>query len=234
MEMPKALHEWDVSYEEARDLQETLARKVRLEPLPSDIKYVAGADMSLSKPHDTFFAGVVVMRYPDMDVVETHLVRRRAHFPYIPGLLSFREGPALLAAFAELETEPDVIMFDDQGIAHPRRFGLAAHLGLWLSIPSVGCAKSRLIGEHEEPGEERGSWTSLMDEGERIGTVLRTRTGVKPLFVSPGHLCDHAGARRLVLDCATRYKMPETTRQAHLAVGKEKRAFLAEREAGEE
>lgn len=229
MHLPPPLHDWDVSYEEARRLQDNLADRVSLCPLPPDIQLVAGADMALSKPHEVFFAAVVLMSYPEMEIIETRLARTTAHFPYIPGLLSFREGPAVLAAMEKLETEPDAIIFDSQGIAHPRRFGLAAHLGLWLGIPSVGCAKSRLVGEHGEPGEEKGCWEPLCDEGELIGSVLRTRTAVKPLFVSPGHLCTHEDARRLVLDCAVRYKMPEPTRQAHLAAGREKRAFLESR-----
>lgn len=228
MEMPEPLHQWDVSYERAREIQQELKNRIHLQPLNTDLELVAGADMSLSKEYETFFAGVVVMHYPDMEIVEKQTVHRKADFPYIPGLLTFREGPAVLGALEQLTVDPDLIVFDGQGLAHPRRMGLATHMGIWLGMPTVGCAKSRLVGEHEEPGEERGNWAELTDEGERIGTVLRTRTGVKPLFVSPGHLCSHEDARRIVLECATRYKMPEPTRQAHLEVGRVKREFLEE------
>ena len=227
MKIPNRPHEWDVSYDEARAIQERLAPRVRLEPLrEGEIDLVAGADMALSKPHDLFFASVVVMSYPEMEIMEKRTVRCEASFPYIPGLLSFREAPAVLGAMERLEQRPDAVIFDGQGIAHPRRLGLAAHLGLWLDLPSVGCAKSRLVGEHDEPGAEKGAWTVLEDEGERIGTVLRTRTDVSPVFVSPGHLCDHRSAWELVLNCAVRYRLPEPTRQAHLCVGRAKREFL--------
>ncbi len=232
MEMPEPLHQWDVDYDRAREIQEELRDRIELQPLEKNLELVAGADMSLSKEHETFFAGVVVMRYPDMKIVEKQTVHRKADFPYIPGLLTFREGPAVLGALEQLAVDPDLIVFDGQGMAHPRRMGLATHMGIWLDMPTVGCAKSRLIGEHEEPGAERGSWTRLMDEGERIGTVLRTQTDVKPLFVSPGNLCSHEDARRIVLECATRYKMPEPTRQAHLEVGRAKRRFLDEVDGG--
>lgn len=218
MKLHRGLHDWDISYGEARRLQEELAGEVRLTALPDDIKKVAGADMAIDNKKGLFYATVVVMTFPSMEILETVVAKRDAHFPYVPGLLSFREAPCLLDAFSKLHTSPDVVIFDGQGIAHPRRLGLASHMGLWLGIPTIGCAKSRLVGEYEEPGREKGEWSPLFDKGERIGTVLRTRTGVKPVFVSPGHLCNHKGARRLVLRCAVRYKLPEPTRQAHLTV----------------
>jgi deoxyribonuclease V len=165
---------------------------------------------------------VVVLRLPGLELVEEQTARAPAQFPYVPGLLSFREGPAVLAAMEKLRTWPDAVILDGQGIAHPRRLGLAAHLGLWLGIPTVGCAKSRLVGKHGEPGAEGGDWTPLMDGPDLIGSVVRTKSHVRPLYVSPGHLCDHEGARRLVLDCCTGYRVPEPTRRAHLAVARAK------------
>jgi len=222
----RRVHEWEVPYAEALRLQRELARRVVLCPLPDEIRIVAGADMAFDRRAGVFFAAVVALRYPGMEPVEEVAARAAARFPYIPGMLSFREGPAVLAAMAKLRARPDVAMFDGQGIAHPRRLGLAAHLGLWLGIPSVGCAKSRLVGEHRVPGERKGSWTPLLDGDETLGSVLRTRSRVKPVYVSPGHLCDHEGARRIVLECCTRYRLPEPTRQAHLAVTRAKQRFL--------
>ncbi|MFW5923705.1 MAG: deoxyribonuclease V [Planctomycetota bacterium] len=230
MDISRELHEWEVSYAEARQIQCELKNRVRFMPLPEPVEFVAGADMAFSREEGLFFATVVIMTYPDMEIVETRSVRREADFPYIPGLLSFREGPAVLRAFSKVKTRPDVVIFDGQGIAHPRRLGLAAHVGLWLDIPSIGCAKSRLIGENESPGSEKGAHVPLIEDGERIGTVLRTRTDVKPVFVSPGHLCNQRDAWEMVLECAIRYKMPEPTRQAHLAVGRAKRKYLEQQE----
>ncbi|MDP6439588.1 MAG: deoxyribonuclease V [Candidatus Brocadiia bacterium] len=220
VKVAETLHEWDVDYARARAIQEELAARVVLEPLPRRVRWVAGADMALSKTDRAFVAAVVVLSFPALEVVEEVIGRALASFPYIPGLLSFREAPAVADALRRVQRRADVILFDGQGLAHPRRLGLASHVGLWLGLPAVGAAKSRLIGEHPEPGEHKGDWTPLLDRGEQIGSVLRTRTGVKPLYVSPGHLCDHAGARRIVLECCTRYRLPEPTRRAHNAVSR--------------
>ena len=228
MDFP-TLHDWDVSTAEARAIQERLAPRVVLRPLPRGIRLVAGADVAVDKPSGRVYAAVVVLTFPGLSVVEEAAAARPADFPYVPGLLTFREGPAVLDAFRRLERRPDVVVFDGQGLAHPRRFGLACHVGLWLGLPAVGCAKSRLIGEHEEPGPGKGDWTPLTDGGQRIGTVLRTRDGVKPVFVSPGHLADFGSARRLVLDCCPRCRLPEPTRLAHTAVGRLKAAHGAGR-----
>jgi len=222
MRLPN-LHPWHVTYAEARHLQEELASQVRVVKLARLIRLVAGADVALHRKSHLFFATVVVLTYPDLDVVEQVTARQRSDFPYIPGLLSFREAPVLLKAFARLRHEPDAVIFDGQGLAHPRRLGLASHMGLWLGRPTVGCAKSRLIGEYDEPGRSKGEWTPLTDGGDQIGVVLRTRTDVKPVFVSPGHLIDFEGARRLVLECTSRYRLPEPTRLADIAVGEAKR-----------
>jgi len=224
----RRLHEWDVTYDEARAIQERMAGRLKLVPLPRSIRLVAGADMAFSKADDLFFAAVVVLTLPDMEPIEERCVKKRSRFPYVPGLLSFREGPALLEAFERVRNRPDVVLLDGQGLAHPRRLGLASHVGLWLGVPTVGCAKSRLTGDHAEPGGRKGGWSPLTDGGEMIGSVLRTRTGVRPLFVSPGHLCDHEGARRVTLGCCTRYRLPEPTRLAHHAVTRYKGTFSVE------
>jgi len=220
------LHDWNLTPAAGRALQEELAPLVRRAPLPPRPELVAGADMSLSKQHGVFFAAVIVLRLPELEIVEKVAAHHMPTFPYVPGLLTFREGPVLLAAIGKLEHVPDVFMFDGQGIAHPRRMGLAAHMGLWLSIPTVGCAKSRLVGTHAEPGTRRGCKTRLLDHGEQIGTVLRTRDGVKPVFVSPGHLADITSSTRLVLSCCTRYRLPEPTRLADIEVARVKRDYL--------
>jgi deoxyribonuclease V len=157
---------------------------------------------------------VVVLTFPDLELVEHAIARQPTDFPYVPGLLSFREIPTVLEALAQLATSPDLILCDGQGIAHPRRFGIACHLGWWLDRPTIGVAKSRLIGEHEEPGPEKGSWTPLRHRDEVIGAVLRTRTNVKPVFVSPGHRVSLETAIHYTLACTPRYRLPETTRHA--------------------
>ncbi|HUT68422.1 MAG TPA: deoxyribonuclease V, partial [Dehalococcoidales bacterium] len=162
---------------------------------------------------------VVVLSYPEFELVETRIVTDRIEFPYVPGLLSFREAPLILAACEELTVTPDLLMVDGQGIAHPRRMGLASHLGLFLDIPTIGCAKSRLCGSHEEPGNEAGSYAELLDNGEVIGAAVRTRTGVKPVYVSIGHKVDLSTAIRRVLECCRGYRLPEPTRLAHQAAG---------------
>jgi deoxyribonuclease V len=181
---------------------------------------VAGADCALSRDGREVVAFVVVLELPGLAEVARASGRAPARFPYVPGLLSFREAPALLEAFARLPATPDAVLFDGQGYAHPRRLGLASHLGLWLGVPTVGCAKSRLTGHADEPGPRRGSYRSLRDGGETIGRVVRTRDGVKPLYVSPGHLCDVPGAMRLTLRAGGGYRLPEPTRIADREVGR--------------
>lgn len=210
------LHSWEVSCREAIALQKRLAARVRVENLlPEELHTVAGVDVSYQRRGDLFFAAVVVLRLTDWTVVEEATAGRRVSFPYVPGLLSFRELPVVLEAFRLLKTVPDAILVDGQGIAHRRRLGLASHLGLWLDLPTVGCAKSRLCGEHDPPGKNRGDRVPLLLEGEEVGTVLTTRQVVKPLFVSPGHKIDVTSAAELTLRCAIRYRMPEPTRLAH-------------------
>ena len=214
MKVP-SLHDWPTDYAAAVRIQNQLRDRVVRRPLPRRIGLVAGTDVSYNRGDDLMHAGVVVMRLSGLEPVETQTASVRVAFPYIPGLLSFREAPALLEAFRKLRTRPDAVIFDGQGIAHMRGMGLAAHVGLWLGIPSVGCAKSRLVGEHRPVGRERGRRAVLRYERRIIGSVVRTREGVKPLYVSPGHLTDIPSSVRLVLRCCTRYRLPETTRAAH-------------------
>jgi deoxyribonuclease V len=211
----KQIHEWTVTPREAVALQKSLRERVSLVPLEREIKTVAGADISFNKYSTTLYAGIVVLRLPDLEVVEEVGVVSETRFPYVPGLLSFRESPPILEAYAKLKHAPDAMMFDGQGLAHPRRVGIACHVGLLIERPTFGCAKSVLIGKYEEPPKERGAWTPLVDKGETVGAALRTKTNVSPIFVSPGHLIDLAGAIALTLQCDGGYRQPEPTRRAH-------------------
>ena len=207
-------HAWDVSPEEATRIQERLAPAVEATPLPDDVATVAGIDVSIRD--DTAQAAVAVLRLPDLDVVDRAVHRCAVPFPYVPGLLSFRETPAVLPALEELSTTPDVLMTDSHGLAHPRRFGFACHLGVLLDWPTLGVAKSILVGTPDgDLDPEKGSRVPLVDDGETVGCVLRTRTEVKPVYVSVGHRVTLADAAALALDCSPRYKIPEPTRQAH-------------------
>lgn len=214
----KPLHGWPRTPRTAIDLQKELAPRVRLVPIEGIPRWIAGVDAAFGPDGAGVIAGVVLWDAAAGQAVETHVADAPCRFPYIPGLLSFRELPGVLAALRKLAHIPDVLLCDAQGIAHPRRLGLASHLGLWLNLPTVGCAKSRLCGEYDEPGPRKGDCTPLRHGGERIGTVFRTRDRVKPLFVSPGHLCDHETAKALALRYTTRYRLPEPTRLAHQLV----------------
>ena len=209
------LHSWDVTPEEAREIQNRLRRKVIGTDQFGTINTVAGVDIGLKK--DIALASVVVLSFPELQVVDSEVAACAVRFPYIPGLLSFREIPPLLTAFAQLQTEPDLVIVDGQGIAHPRRFGLASHLGLILDKPTIGCAKSRLWGRYEEPGLEQGAYTHLVDKGSVIGAAVRTRTNVRVVYVSVGHRISLDSARKLTLACCQGYRLPETTRHAHNA-----------------
>jgi deoxyribonuclease V len=214
----RRLHSWDLDPKAAVALQRELAARVEVGPSLGDVELVAGADISYNRFSPTIYAGVVVMRLKDGEVVERSGVVAQTAFPYIPGLLTFREGPAVLDAFSKLKRKPEAVLFDGQGFAHPRRVGLASHMGLWLDIPSVGCAKSRLIGEFDVPKLAAGSWSHLLDKGETIGRVVRTKTGIQPLYVSIGHKIDLESAVRLTMAACRGYRLPEPTRQAHLFV----------------
>jgi deoxyribonuclease V len=212
------LHEWSLTPREAVELQKRLRARVRIEPLKKKVETVAGADISFNKFDPTIYTGIVVLRLPTLEVIEEVGIGGETQFPYVPGLLSFRESPSVLEAWAKLKTEPDAVMFDGQGLAHPRRVGIACHVGLIIERPTLGCAKSVLVGKFEEPGAERGSWSPLVDKGETIGAALRTKTRVQPVYVSPGHLIDLEGAVDLTLRCDGGYRQPEPTRRAHLLV----------------
>ncbi|MFD2935717.1 deoxyribonuclease V [Spirosoma flavum] len=214
------LHDWNVSPTEAVALQQQLRSQIRIEPLAEPPKTIAGCDISFNKFEETVYAGIVVLRLDTLETIEEAGVVSTAPFPYIPGLLSFREIPSLLQAWAKLSIEPDVVMFDGHGIAHPRRIGIASHAGLFLNRPTFGCGKSVLVGKFEEPAPERGSWSPMMHYREVIGAALRTKNKVNPVFVSPGHLIDLETAISLTLQCdggrnGTGYRLPEPTRRAH-------------------
>ena len=211
----RSLHSWDVTPEEAREIQNRLRREVIGADRFGTITTVAGVDIGLKK--DTALASVVVLSFPELQVVDSEVAACPVRFPYIPGLLSFREIPPLLTAFDRLQTEPDLVIVDGQGIAHPRRFGLASHLGLILDKPTIGCAKSRLWGRYEEPGLEQGAYTHLVDKEEVIGVAVRTRANVRVVYVSVGHRISLDSARTLTLACCRGYRLPETTRYAHNA-----------------
>jgi deoxyribonuclease V len=206
---------WPTGIAEARAIQESLRGKVVARDRLGRIGTVAGIDVGFEKHGSVTRAAVVVLDFPGLVPVEQAVARRPTCFPYVPGYLSFREVPAVLAAMKKLHTRPDLLLCDGQGLAHPRRFGLACHLGLLLDIPSIGVAKSRLIGTHAGVPDRKGGWTALEDDGEVIGAVLRTRAGVKPVYVSVGHRISLVTAIDYVMRCTTRYRLPETTRHAH-------------------
>ncbi len=213
-------HRWDISTREAIELQRRLADRVRTEPLRGQVRAVAGADCAFLDGGRRIVAAAVLCRGPTWEVVEAAHVVLPCTFPYVPGLLSFREGPAVIAAVEKLSARPDLLMCDGQGVAHPRRLGLAAHVGLWLDLPTIGVAKSRLCGEHRPVGAGRRCRRQLRDGDEVIGAVVRTRTGVKPLYVSVGHRITLDEAIRWTLRCGCCYRLPEPTRQADLLVGR--------------
>jgi deoxyribonuclease V len=208
-------HSWNLSPREAIALQRALREHVVIEDRLDGASRVAGVDVGFEDAGATTRAAVAVLSYPGLELVESAIACRPTSFPYVPGLLSFREIPAVLDALAKLSRAPDLLLCDGQGIAHPRRIGIASHLGLILDIPSIGVGKTRLWGRHGEVPQAKGGWTPLRDGDETIGAVLRTRAGVKPVFVSAGHRVSLATAIRYVMGCVTRYKLPETTRQAH-------------------
>lgn len=218
------LHRWDLAPAEAARLQRELRQRLSLQDgiALSAIRFVAGADAAYRRrgAHSVAFAAVVVLSFPDLEIVETRIIASPVAFPYVPGLLSFREGPPILEAFRQLRQRPDVVLFDGQGYAHPRRFGVACHLGLILDLPSIGCAKSRLVGRYEEPEQVFGATRPLIDRGEQVGAVVRTRPGHAPLFVSPGHRMSIPTAVQITLACCREEQfLPEPTRLADRLVG---------------
>lgn len=214
MKIP-APHPWNLSPVEAIALQRELRAHLILDDRLGLVRRVAGVDVGFEGGGTVTRAAVAVLRYPELELLETAIARRPTTFPYVPGLLSFRELPAVLEALEQLREPPDLLLCDGQGIAHPRRLGIASHLGLLVDMPSIGVAKTRLCGTYEEPPNQRGAWTPLRVGDEVIGAVLRTRLDVKPLYISPGHRISLETAIQWVMACCTRYRLPETTRHAH-------------------
>lgn len=215
---------WPKTVSEARVIQETLASSVKIIPLKRPPLLVAAADAAFDK--DMVIGVACLYSYPDVRFIRSQSAVIKASFPYVPGYLTFREGKALLMAIKKLRVVPDVVIFDGQGIAHPRGIGIATHLGLVLGIPSIGCAKSRLIGSYSEPDEKKGAWSPLIYEGRTIGAVLRTRDRVRPLFVSPGHLIDLEGSIKIILHLSRGYRIPEPQRCADMLTRKFKHAKI--------
>jgi deoxyribonuclease V len=229
----KKLHDWNLSYSQAIALQKQLAQQVQQTELKTKPKTIAGLDCALSPDKQKIVAAAIVLAIPNVmpglwasleqtefEIIETATASQKLTFPYIPGLLSFRESPVCIAAVEKLKNEPDAFMTDGQGIAHPRRFGIAAHLGLFFDKPTIGCAKSRLTGSFEEPAAEKGAYSPLNDRGDVIGAVVRTRSNVEPVFISVGNKCRLGDAIEITLAWTTKYRIPEPTRLAHQLVSK--------------
>jgi len=208
-------HPWDVSPQQAKEIQLQLRDKVILEDQFHDTEYVAGVDVGFEESNTITRAAIAVLAFPGLELYEHTIARLPTSFPYIPGYLSFREIPAVLKALDKLKQLPDIFLCDGQGIAHPRRFGIACHLGVLTDIPTVGVAKSRLVGHHDTIPTSKGQSVALTDKEEVIGTVVCTRDKVKPLYISPGHKITLTSAVNMVMQCVTRYRLPETTRWAH-------------------
>lgn len=221
-------HPFDLSPKDAIALQQTLREQVRLEPLTEPISTIGGADISLNRFGKVAYAGIIVLSYPELRVIDSATVEAPIEFPYIPGLLSFREIPSLLLAYEKLRIKPDLLMVDGQGIAHPRRLGIAAHFGLFIDTPTIGAAKSLLTGTFEEPSLEAGSISFIRDRKtkEVIGAALRTKHKVKPMIISPGHLITLDEAVQIVLESGRGYRLPEPTRLAHNLVNQARRGEL--------
>lgn len=216
---------WKLTPREAMRLQERLRERVVLEDRFKSIRYVAGADIAFDPETQVAFAGVIVYRFPELEEVERRMARRKLQFPYVPGLLSFRESPILIAAFARLKTDPDLILIDGHGRAHPRLFGLACHIGVLFDKPAIGCAKSLLVGNAGEPAAKAGSSAALEFHGERVGVVLRTRDGTRPIFVTQGHRISLSTAVKVVRRCLDGYRIPKPTREADRYVRDLRRAY---------
>ncbi len=210
-----SLTNWPVDADAAIALQKELRKQVITSDQLGSVRYVAGVDVGFEQAGEVTRAAVAILRFPELDLVEQAVAKAPTNFPYIPGLLSFREIPALLMALEKIKQEPDIILCDGQGIAHPRRMGIATHLGLLIDKPTIGVGKSLLVGKYQMPPEAQGKWSPLIHNGETIGAVLRTRSGYNPLFISPGHKVSLQTSIEYVLKCTTKYRLPETTRMAH-------------------
>ncbi len=223
-----SLHPWDVSPGEAVSIQQQLRKKIRIIPFDAGVRYIAGADISFNRDSDIFYAGFIVLDIENMQEVAYATATVRSTFPYIPGLLSFREIPALLEAWQQLPVQPNVVVLDGHGIAHPRRLGIASHFGLWVNRPTIGCAKKLLTGMHGSLAATPQAQSVIYDNQEAIGVALRTKHNVKPVYVSPGHLMDIDSAVRIVSRCVNKYRLPEPTRKAHLLVNQLRRGEICD------
>jgi deoxyribonuclease V len=213
------LHPWNINPKQAQIIQDRLKNKIRLKKLPIErISIIAGVDVHYKSK--TLYGVIVNFKFPSLEMMEIKKTSLKISFPYIPGLLSFREGPCILKTFEKLKVKPDVIIFDGQGIAHPKQFGIASHLGLWLQKPTIGCAKSRLVGIYEEPKIQKGSYSYLTLHNKIIGAVVRTKDRVKPMFVSPGFEIDLLSSIYIILECSKGYRIPEPLRKAHILAKK--------------
>lgn len=213
------LHSWEINTYQAKQIQSELANQVSRKSEVTKPSFIAGVDISAPDSRGSARAAAVILNYPQLEVIEVETAEDKLNFPYIPGFLSFREAPLVLAACQKLSMDPDLILVDGQGIAHPRRFGIASHLGLLLDIPTIGCAKSRLCGTHAPVNAKTGAYAELIDNGETIGVVLRTKDDVNPIYVSIGHKIDLPTAIHWVLECCRGWRLPEPSRLAHLAAG---------------
>jgi deoxyribonuclease V len=226
---PKLRSRWNLTPRQALHLQQSLRERVVLEDRFGPLRTVAGADLAFDPATATAFAGVIVYRFPQMEELERQMARAPLRFPYVPGLLSFRESPILIRAFARLKTEPDLILIDGHGLAHPRRFGIACHLGVLFDKPTIGCAKSVLVGDFKEPGSRAGSARPLIHAGDRVGVALRTRDGVRPIFVTQGHRVSLDSAVELVRRTLDGFRIPKPTREADHYVRELRRRYQAGR-----
>lgn len=220
------LKDWPRTIEQAQVVQDQLRDRVILDDRLGEVRWVGGADLGFEEQGTIARAAVVVLSFPELERVEYAIARMPTPFPYVPGFLSFREVPAILQAFRQLQQKPDVILCDGQGYAHPRRFGLACHLGVLLDLPTIGAAKSRLLGDHDPLGAAKGDWQPTIDRAETVGAVVRSRHNCRPLYVSSGHRVSLPTAIDLVLRCTTRYRLPETTRWAD-AIASQRGAYGA-------
>lgn len=219
---------WKVTPSEAIQIQKDLRQKVQIEALKSPIRTIAGADISFNRFDPMVYAGIVTLSFPELQVLSYALVKAPATFPYIPGLLSFREIPALMQAWNLFPEKPDLVMVDGQGIAHPRRLGIATHFGLETGVPTIGCGKSPLLNTFTQPSQKKGSIGEILHEGEQVGVVLRTKDNIQPLFISPGNNVSIDDAQHIVLQCIRKHRLPEPTRQAHLHVNRFRKGELKE------
>jgi deoxyribonuclease V len=211
----KALHHWKVTPEQAIRIQENLRHRIILKKTFFRVRTIGGGDVSYQKEGNFLFGAMVVLSFPQMEMLDVAKAGGKISFPYLPGLLTFREGPILIKTFEKLRIRPDILIFDGQGIAHPRQMGLATHLGIWFNLPSIGCAKTPLLGKSVIPGPSRGSFELIHEDGNEVGVVLRTKERVKPVFVSPGHRIDLPTSIQVVLESCQGFRIPEPLRRAH-------------------